>query len=344
MSVKKINAHSHLLPEPSQIPTFMKDKKLFWIDEDKKYMRQGEWSRPITDPSFFVDEKLIWMEKNNIDHAVVITLSQLYGNGLNERDVNDMIRFQNDFQAHLQETYSDKFTCGFVVQPRFMDQALREVERCVVEKGLRVLCLPTHFQDDSGQWKTISHLSVMPLFELANHYNLAIEIHPYDGQKFIQLADQSWRFHLIWMLAQTADALHFYALNGLADRFPNIRTCFAHGCMLGQASFGRRMQGFEGRPDLFKGQSSPERSNAHPNIFFDTLVHDPLTLKLLIDRVGTSQIVWGLDDPYPLGEMEGVGDSYPGKLLDDAINANILNKAEQKQIYHDNVLRWLGKM
>jgi aminocarboxymuconate-semialdehyde decarboxylase len=31
----------------------MKDKKLFWIDDDKKFMRQGDWSRPINGPSFF---------------------------------------------------------------------------------------------------------------------------------------------------------------------------------------------------------------------------------------------------------------------------------------------------
>ena len=31
----------------------------------------------------------------------------------------------------------------------------------------------------------------------------------------------------------------------------------------------------------------------------------------------------GLDDPYPLGEMEGVGTSYPGRVLDYAIETGI---------------------
>ena len=35
MSKLKINGHGHILPEPSEIPKFMKDKKLFWIDDDK---------------------------------------------------------------------------------------------------------------------------------------------------------------------------------------------------------------------------------------------------------------------------------------------------------------------
>ena len=54
----RINGHGHILPEPFQIPNFMKDKKLFYIDENKKFMRQGEWSRPITAPSFFFKRKV----------------------------------------------------------------------------------------------------------------------------------------------------------------------------------------------------------------------------------------------------------------------------------------------
>ena len=98
----RINGHGHILPEPSQIPKFMKDKKLFWIDEDKKFMRQGDWSRPISDPSFFIKEKIEWMHQYQIDHSVMLCLSQLYCNGWDEQDCFDAIRFQNDFNASVQ--------------------------------------------------------------------------------------------------------------------------------------------------------------------------------------------------------------------------------------------------
>lgn len=339
----KINGHGHLLPEPNQIPKFMKDKKLFWIDEDKKFMRQGDWSRPITDPSFFFDEKLLWMDQYGIDHAVMLNLSQLYCNGWERKEANDAIRWQNDFNASVQKQRPDKFTSGFVVQPRYIDDALLEIERCVNVLGLKLLCLPTHFLDPNDEWLSVVDDSTLPIFELANHYNLAIEIHPYDGEKMVKLKDAYWRFHLVWMMAQTADTLHFYALKDFVNKFPNIRTCFAHGCMLGQANYGRRLQGFDGRPDLFTGARDPRESLGHPNLFFDTLVHDSYTLQLLKIRVGSDQIVAGLDDPYPLGEMEGVARSYPGRVIDFAIEANILTLEESKQIWHQNVLRWLGK-
>lgn len=339
----KINGHGHILPEPNEIPKFMKDKKLFWIDEDKKFMCQEDWRRPVTDPSFFFNEKLEWMEKHNIDHGVMLNLSQIYCNGWNRQDTFDVIRWQNDFNASVQERRSDKFTCGFVVQPLHMEDALNEMRRCVEELNLKVLCLPTHFLNKEGEWLSTVDDSTLPIFELANEYGLAIEIHPYDGEKMVALKDTYWRFHLVWMMAQTADTLHMYALKDFVNRFPGIRTCFAHGCMLGQANYGRRLQGFDGRPDLFTEARDPRASLGHPNLFFDTLVHDSYTLQLLKIRVGSNQIVAGLDDPYPLGEMEGVANSYPGRVIDFAVEVDILKQAEADMIWYDNVLRWLGK-
>lgn len=338
----KINAHGHLLPYPNEIPRFMRDKKLFWVDDDKKFMRQGTWSRPVTDASFFLDEKLAWMEKNQIDHAVLLTLSQLYCNNLNEYDTHDVLHFQNDYHAEVQYKNPEKFSCGFVVQPRFIEQALLEIERNVTKNKLRLLCLPTHFVADNGKWSSVADEAVFPIYELANYYNLAIEIHPYDGNEMVNLDDKYWRFHLVWMCAQTADTHHLYTLLGIYKKFPNIRTCFAHANMLGQANFGRRMQGFHGRPDLFAGTENPAEGNGHPNIFFDTLVHDPETFRLLVNRAGTSQLVAGLDDPYPLGEMETVPGCYPGKVIDEALAMNIINKQEHQEIWYENVLKWLG--
>jgi len=338
----RINGHGHILPEPHEIPQFLKDKKLFSIDDNKQFMRQGDWSRPITDPSFFLKEKLEWMDKHRIDHAVMLNLSQIYCNGWSRQDAFDTIRWQNDFNAKIQLEHPKKFTCGFVVQPLHLQDALVEIERCVEQLNLKVLCLPTHFLNSDNEWQTVMAESVFPIFELANRYKLAVEIHPYDGEKMVKLKDVYWRFHLVWMMAQTADALHFFSLRDFVNRFPNLRTCFAHGCMLGQANYGRRLQGYDGRPDLFDGAKDPRNTLGHPHVFFDTLVHDAYTLQLLKIRVGASQIIAGLDDPYPLGEMEGVARSYPGRVIDFAVESNILTQQEADDIWCKNVLNWLG--
>ena len=319
----------------------MKDKKLFWIDEDKKFMRQGDWSRPISDPSFFIKEKMEWMHQYQIGHSVMLCLSQLYCNGWDEQDCFDVIRFQNDFNASVQADHPDMFTCGFVVQPLYMDFALKEIERCV-QLGLKVLCLPTHFLNAKGEWLSTAESDVDPIYELANKYGLAVQIHPYDGEKMIALKNQYWRFHLVWMMAQCADTLHLFTLRDLPNKLSNMRTSFAHGGLLGIANYGRRIQGFDGRPDIFEELEDPRKTLGHKNLFFDTLVHDSYTLDLLKKRVGASQIMMGLDDPYPLGEVEGVGTSYPGRVLDYAVEIGVLSEQEGQDIWCKNVLDWLG--
>ena len=104
----------------------------------------------------------------------------------------------------------------------------------------------------------------------------------------------------------------------------------------------RRIQGFDGRPDLFEGMRHPRGAVGHRNIFFDTLVHDTGSLKLLIDNQGPAQIVLGLDDPYPLGEMESeMQSSYPGKILDLAMERDIIDHDEYDAMWSDNTIRWL---
>jgi aminocarboxymuconate-semialdehyde decarboxylase len=143
------------------------------------------------------------------------------------------------------------------------------------------------------------------------------------------------------MCAQTADAWHFYSLLDFPHRFPDVRVCFAHGNQFGHMGFGRRMQGFLGRPDLFEGARSPADALHCKNVFFDTIVHDVLSFELLVKRAGISQIVAGLDDPYPLGEMETVPGSYPGKILDEAVHSGIITESDKGNIWDGNVQQWL---
>ena len=99
----RINGHSHLLPYPEQIPQFMKDKKIFWVDDDRQFMLQNNWKRPISHPSFFLYEKVDWMEEYKIDHEVILNLSQLYGNGMPKDIFKDVHRFQNNFNAEIEK-------------------------------------------------------------------------------------------------------------------------------------------------------------------------------------------------------------------------------------------------
>jgi len=72
------------------------------------------------------------------------------------------------------------------------------------------------------------------------------------------------------------------------------------------------------------------------------LVHDTGSLQLLVENQGYKQVLMGLDDPYPLGEMESESQSsYPGKILDLALERTIITQPEYDAIWEDNVIQWL---
>ena len=71
-------------------------------------------------------------------------------------------------------------------------------------------------------------------------------------------------------------------------------------------------------------------------------MHDTNSLKMIIENQGAEQVVMGLDDPYPLGEMESDNQSsYPGKILDLALDRKIVTSTEYDAIWDENVVRWL---
>jgi aminocarboxymuconate-semialdehyde decarboxylase len=339
----RIDGHGHLIPHPHEIPRFMKYKKIFWVCKEGKYMHQDNWKRPITDDSFFLEKKIDWLEKNDINHEVILTLSQLYCNGMEKEIAYDVIRFQNDYNSKIQAENGSYFTCGFVIQACYIDEAIKELDRCVNELGLNLVCLPTHYLDKNKEWRSIYNEETIPIFEHIDKLGLSVQIHPYDGEKFIKLKNEFWRFHLIWMCAQSADAFHFFSSLDFANKFPNTRTCFAHGNQYGQVNIGRRKQGYYGRPDLFEDAVSPESNIQKGNVFFDSIVHDVYSFRLLVDRQSSNQIIAGIDSPYPLGEMESTKDSYPGKVIDEAVKMGFITDTQRTEIWRDNVLDWLCK-
>ena len=105
-------------------------------------------------------------------------------------DVFEFHLSYSDLELNIDQFLTGKYECGFVVHAGFVQGALWEIERCVREMDMKVLCLPTHFLNSAGKWQGIIDPSTEPIFELANEYSLAIEIHPYDGEKFIALENK----------------------------------------------------------------------------------------------------------------------------------------------------------
>ena len=100
---------------------------------------------------------------------------------------------------------------------------------------------------------------------------------------------------------------------------------------------------YYGAGDKYNGNDFIAVNYKFPNLSSNTVpIATYMAKKLIVKNQTSKQIIMGLDDPYPLGEMESESQSsYPGKILDLAQDQKILTSEECDAIWDDNVLQWL---
>lgn len=349
---KKVGGHMHVVPTKNDIPKSISDPGYFNIElfDEKWYMTQkfmNNWKRPISSNMFFAEEQMEWNRKNNIVHSGVITLSQMYCNMIPDKSAAiDIISFQNDYNVKLAETYGNELSCGWVVNPLYIDEAILECEKRLKEGKLKFICICTHYRLANGKFVTATDLNCHWLFTWANANNVPIQIHPYDYE-FIctnqEDIDVAWIGHTVKMLALTAEFFAHFAAKNIYGKYPNLRFYFAHGNYFGFSSLKRQQKGFAARPDLYKDMRAPIDILTAKNVWVDTIMHDEDNIWTVKRKIGILRIMLGFDNPYPLGcgvDYLGDGD-YPGRILDLAEEAGFITAEEKRIMMQDVFFDWI---
>jgi aminocarboxymuconate-semialdehyde decarboxylase len=178
----------------------------------------------------------------------------------------------------------------------------------------------------------LSEPKLFPIFQEAERLGACIFVHPWDmlGE---DVMSKYWLPWLVGMPMETAFAICSLIFGGVFERLPKLRWAFAHGGGAFPGTIGRIEHGFHVRPDLVAIDNKPEPRSYFGKFWVDSLVHDPVALKLLADLVGTDKIVCGSDYPFPLGE------DLPGDLVQ---KATFLSEEEKQKILWKNGLDFLG--
>lgn len=193
--------------------------------------------------------------------------------------------------------------------------AVKELERCVRELGLRGVQIGSHIErGDEPDWN-LSDPQVFEVLAAAEELGACVFVHPWDmmGKRDMP---KYWLPWLVGMPAETCRAICSVIFGGVLERLPRLRIAFAHGGGSFPGTIGRIEHGYRVRPDLCAtecGENPREylRKGDRPARFYvDSLVHDAGALRGLIELMGPERIALGTDYPFPLGEEE------PGRLIE----------------------------
>lgn len=336
----KIDIHTHILPE--NWPD-LKEKygyggfvnlDLYQPDSGAgkpccaKMMIDGKFFREIQSNCWDPDLRMKECDNEGVNIQVLSTVPVMFSYWAKPKDTLDLSRFLNDHIAEVVEAFPDRFIGLGTLPMQSPDLAVKEMERCVKELKLPGIEIGSHI----NEWN-LDDKNLFPVYEAAEELGAAIFVHPWDmmGKEKMQ---KYWLPWLVGMPAETSLAICSMIFGGVFEKFKKLRVCFSHGGGSFPFTIGRIEHGFNVRPDLVAVDNKINPREYLGKFYLDSLVHDEMALKYLIDLVGDEKIVLGSDYPFPLGEH------HPGKLIESMSD---LSAESKEKLLWENAVEFLGK-
>ncbi len=265
-------------------------------------------------------------EAVGVQVQVLSTIPVLFAYHAQPQHGLDVARFLNDHVAEVCRQHPTRFQGLGTLPMQAPDLAVRELERCVLELGLRGVQVGSHIRG-----MNLDDPRLRPIWQRAAELNAAVFVHPWEmmGQETMP---RHWLPWLVGMPAESSRAMCSVIMGGILQDFPALRMCFAHGGGSFPGTLGRIDHGWHARPDLCATHIQEPPSHFARRLWVDALVHEPRALALALDVFGAEKLVVGSDYPFPLGE------SRPGEL----VRAHVTDAATRHKILWENAWTWLG--
>jgi aminocarboxymuconate-semialdehyde decarboxylase len=325
-----IDVHNHVVPE--SFPRYAgKGVNVPWPSMaeaqacHKHVMISGKVYRTVADGCWSVPRRIEQMGEMRIGRQAISPMPELLSYWLPLDDAKTMVRYLNEQIAEMIAQAPQRFVGLGAVPLQDPDSSISELEYLFNKLQFAGVEIASHVNGTS-----IGDPRFEPFFAACERMGAAVFVHalrPAGQDRIVgAFAEQAVCFP-----GDIALACASMITGGIAARHPKLRIAFSHGGGTMAILLPRLVHAWHMFPKAKESLTESPDVTAK-RFYYDDLVFDPDSVKLLVTRFGATQIVLGTDYPFALGDTDPLG-----SLAKAGFDSKIVN-----QITSANAKRFLG--
>ena len=235
-----------------------------------------------------------------------------------------MERLANERIAEMAARAPDRFVALGNVPLQAPDLAVKELERCMTELGMKGV----QISSEAGGME-LGDARLRPFWAAAERLGACLFLHPAGVPDARYYPYHLW--NSIGQPLEEAMAMASLFYEGVLDAFPKLKLCIAHGGGYLPYYAGRVDRNYEEKAFTRVNMTQSPSEYMRRHFWYDTSVYNVDMLEFLVKKVGAARIVMGSD--YPSGEDDPVA---------FVRRAHGLSSEEQEDILGRTAARLLG--
>lgn len=275
------------------------------------------------------EKRIALSEERGVDTEVLSLLPPLFRYDRPAPEGLAAAREHNDELSELTVRYPGRFLGLATVPLQNAEFAAEEARRALSLAGIVGVTIGTHVAGVNLDARELE-----PFFTVLDELSSFVLIHPIAPRDGMGALDQHYLRNVIGNPLETTIAAASLMASGRLEQYPQVNYCLAHGGGYTCAAMGRLAHASRVRHE-FTDRALEVRADLHRRFYYDTLVHDELTLRHLIDVVGSDHVLLGTDFPADMGQVDAAG---------FVRGSHMLNMEEKASILSGNIRHILGEM
>ncbi|HSE54271.1 MAG TPA: amidohydrolase family protein [Nocardioidaceae bacterium] len=261
-----------------------------------------------------IDRRLRWMDERGIaEQWVSPWLDLLSGVSLPPAQARQWARIVNEGLFDLAHRGGGRLRAVPVVHLASGEQAAQDV--AALAPRVVAVMVNTH----PAEAESLAHPSLEPFWQALSDASLPAILHPPVNGPSCAFTPTILQ-NVFGRLTDTSAAVLDLMTSGVLDRHPGLRLVVVHGgALLPYQAY--RLDGLERAGLLAKTAARATPSSLMRRLYYDTVALDPLSIELLVRRVGSDRVLLGSDAPFAIGHPDPIGAVAAAQLPAEAKRA-----------------------